>query len=286
VRARWQVLGVVTLCASCDLYFDSDPDPAADAATAPADAQPIDAGPYVPPPCPTSAPYYLEQASCSGGQAWTWTGWFYRGAGSHSMCSVMLASTTATCASGCAIPGGTFRHGEPPADITAFVGAPQILCTETAEAKLGDACNTLGTAPCLPTRVRLNADGTVASQDYLACGAGGTCVAAPAPVIAGYLQPCDPALVAQYATPGTSGLVPLSNQSFGFVHRPSGCLVAWDSTAQALATGVAPYCVGDWQCPAGSLCDDAVPSLATPGSFGALCKPGPRGVLTPAMLGP
>lgn len=288
MRARWQVLGVVGVCASCDLYFDADPNPGAgaDAGSAPADARTIDARPYVPPPCPTQPHYYLQQASCVDGSAKTWTGWFYKGAGSHSMCSVMLDSNTASCANGCAIRGGTFLHGEPSADITAFVDAPQILCSDSPEASVGDACNTIGTAPCLPTRVRFNADGTVAGQDYLACGAGGTCVAAPAPVIAGYLQPCDPAIVAQHASPGTNGLVALYNQSFGYVHRPSGCLVAWNSTTQSMASGVAPYCVGDWQCPAGALCDDAVPSLTSPGTFTGICKPGPRGMVTPEMLSP
>jgi hypothetical protein len=224
-------------------------------------------------------------ASCQGTTATT-TIYFAGGSTSLTLCHAAPADADATCAS-CAVTATSNSQ-----DVAAVGAHPELLCAETAEAKLGDVCFTpyfpqnsssaapaLDTAiPCLPTRAKLAADGTVSGQDYLACDqAAGRCVAAPAPTVAAYLQACDAAIVAQY---GTTGAV-------GVVERTDGaCLIAWDATANAAKSGQTVECIGDWECPAGALCDDQMTVLSetAPTHPIAVCKPGPRGTLTPAML--
>ncbi len=186
-------------------------------------------------------------------------------------------------------------------EVADFVDHPEVLCAETPEAKVGDACappvfsrtssfpyeTVSGDLPCLPTRAHVNADGTVAGQDYLVCdGGAGRCVASLAPTIEGYLEKCAPATLAKYGATGAVGVVDLGagNGSLGST-APEACLIAWDSTTQAPASGMTIECIGDWECPAGALCDDQVPALDAPHPI-AVCKPGPRGTLTPAMLTP
>jgi hypothetical protein len=65
------------------------------------------------------------------------------------------------------------------------------------------------------------------------------------------------------------------------------CLLAWDASTNMVKSAVSQVCLGDWDCPSGSFCDDQIPPL--PASFPtkfAVCNPGPRGTLTPAMLVP
>jgi hypothetical protein len=177
-------------------------------------------------------------------------------------------TTTATCASGCAV-NGVFEYGpfEQPYPV---VSAPQ-LCAEATEAKVGDACSNV----CVPTRAKLGSDGTVLSELYLACESR-KCVATSAPVVANYLKACDAATVAQYGSANVNGVVPENN--------PTACLLAWNGSAAS--SGITTKCIGDWQCPMGSLCDDEMTLLVTSSTPVAVCKPGPRGTLTPAMLSP
>jgi hypothetical protein len=160
-------------------------------------------------------------------------------------------------------------------DIYQIARDPSVLCKEKLDAQPGDACTPFPfavDAPCLPTRAVLNADGTVASHAYLRCDpTTSKCVPAPAPVIPKYLQPC--AFNSSAGTPGTSQIV-----SFGVFYPVETCLLAWDAATQTFKRGITERCVGDWSCPAGTLCDD---QLGVAG-----CKPGPRGVLTHAMLTP
>jgi hypothetical protein len=65
-------------------------------------------------------------------------------------------------------------------------------------------------------------------------------------------------------------------------HR-TACLLAFDPVTQVVASGITRRCIGDWQCPEHALCDDQIPRLVG-GDPIAVCKPGPRGTLTPAML--
>ena len=155
---------------------------------------------------------------------------------------------------------------------------PAALCTKTPVAQAGDACDA-AQHPCLPTRVQLAADGTVAGQDYLACD-NGTCVAAPPPVVASYLQACAAEILARETAQSAAhaDVDTVDNFNGGW------CLVAWDDAAQRAATGVTIACMGDWDCPAQSLCDDRIPLVGATADRPGVCKPGPKGTLTPAML--
>jgi hypothetical protein len=181
-------------------------------------------------------------------------------------CTWPAFDATATCASGCAVEGMMSWNG-----INTIIAVPpQVFCAEAIEARIGDTCANA----CRPTRAALAADGTVMSMTYLGCGSG-WCQTVPAPTVIGYLEPCSAALVAQYGTTNASGLV-----AGGEV-----CLIAWDGGAGAARSGRTIQCLGDWFCPQGSLCDDEIVRLDG-GSPVGVCKPGPRGTLTPAILAP
>lgn len=180
-----------------------------------------------------------------------------------------------TCATGCALQA---RFTFPSFPIMPMP-APELFCAGVPEAQVGDACSTQGVS-CVPTHARLAADGTVASQTYLACDPttnGGVCAIVPAPTITNYLTACSVALVAQFGIEDVNGVV--VPDEFG------GCLLAWDPAAGAVTSGITRRCLGDWQCPDGSLCDDQLNKVSG-ASPAAVCKPGPRGMLTPAMLSP
>jgi len=227
---------------------------------------------------------YLESfASCSGTDATASAIWGPlppQCAGSHSCCFSppgTSASGHATCAAGCAIQS----HLEPTRYMALepwLLTHPEVLCAETPEKYAGDSCDV--NTPCLPVRAQLAADGTVASTAYLSCDTTSSkCVTASAPTIPNYLSSCS-----SYYGPDVFGIALPS------VYTPSGdpCLYAWNASAQQQASGRTRICFGDWQCPAGSLCDDQiplVPGTATSGPV-AVCKPGPRGTLTPEMLTP
>jgi len=135
----------------------------------------------------------------------------------------------------------------------------------------------------------LNNDGTVAGQDYLTC-VNHVCASSPAPTIPNYLAACDAATIAQYGTPNTTGAVVIpfntaSTAPYSPAQNPWVCLLAWDVAGQVSTNGVTHACIGDWQCPANALCDDQIAVLAPNRAKVGVCKPGPRGTLTPAMLG-
>ena len=194
-------------------------------------------------------------------------------------------SGAATCTTGCALEVESDRGlydqlstSLPASDLYALVTRPEALCAETPDAQPGDACSSYALAPnsqpCVPTRAQLGSDGTVTGQAYLACAPTGTCVTAPAPTIAGYLTAC----AGSGATAGSAGV-----DVFGSDHA---CLVAPGSDG-TVASGLTIRCVGDWECPQGSLCDDQIAVRATTEplqSTTAVCKPGPRSVLTASML--
>jgi hypothetical protein len=217
---------------------------------------------------------YRETASCRAGTALTTIEARSNGYTSHSMCYAVVAQSSAVCASGCAVQSQmTLEWSYDARDLYQLGHAAPVLCAETPEKRAGDPCDLLGTNPCWPTRARVNADGTVAGQDYLQCNAG-ACAPTAAPVVSGYLAPCS---APHQEAAGVNGVV---------VNAVDGCLLAWDATTQTVFTGATRVCIGDWQCPAGSLCDDQVTNLAGGGTPIGVCKPGPRGVLTPAMLSP
>src|SRR5438477_574729 len=90
---------------------------------------------------------------------------------------------------------------------------------------------------------------TVRSTSASSCATASA--AAAAPVIERYLAPC-PTTAAQYTTPGIDGSA-YAGQDGGLFMQT--CLLAWDPTTKTVASGLTIECVGDWECPAGSLCD-------------------------------
>jgi hypothetical protein len=188
------------------------------------------------------------------------------------------------CTSGCALESATkieWTFGWPSQEYLASVYAialnPAVLCAETPDAQTGDACTSsaeVSAAPaCMPTRAQLDGNGGVASQSYLQCDGTGHCAPSSPPVISNYLKVCS-------VTPmnGVSGVMSTTQ-----LPSLDACLVAWDDATQTMASGKTVQCAGDWACPAGSLCD-RVPVVGTASAMLAVCKPGPRGTLTPAML--
>ena len=158
--------------------------------------------------------------------------------------------TETSCQLGCDLDGvGYFEDPETELE-------PVRLCAETPAAIAGDTCN--DATLCLPTRAAVQPDGTV-TQTYLTCDAG-TCVETAPPVIEGWLEPCDG--VTEPPSPDFVGLDEL-------------CLIQHVSATSCLQTGRTVNCRGDWECPAGATCDDAIPG--TPAYGGAFCRPGPRG---------
>ncbi|HEU0029123.1 MAG TPA: hypothetical protein VFQ53_00730 [Kofleriaceae bacterium] len=225
-------------------------------------------------------------------------GTFVGGGTSLTLCGASTARQT-SCTAGCAREGA-FEVMFPltgPIDTStlSLLGHPAALCAETPEVQPGDVCHdgwsfpssntgvkrmTDAAVPCAPTRAKLAADGTVERNIRLACDPTEHCldvtdtIAEDVPFAA-----CDPAVVAELGTPNVNGVVAMA---FG----ASACLLAWDDVAQVARSGRARPCVGDWQCGPHSLCDDQLVLLGTTMPPIAVCKPGPRGVLTPAMLSP
>ncbi len=97
-------------------------------------------------------------------------------------------------------------------------------------------------------------------------------------MIADYLQPCDAATVAQYS--GATGAIVIS----GDIVHAWACLVASDGSGTSSAMSI--QCIGDWDCPENALCDDEIVNLGSASAPMAVCKPGPRGTLSRAMLAP
>ncbi len=101
---------------------------------------------------------------------------------------------------------------------------PAILCAETPAAFVDNPCGV--TSFCLPTRATV--ENGVVVQQYIACGEE-TCISRPAPYIENYGAPCVDS--------------------------------AYDERSPSRAAcfgGVTEYCIGDWECPPGTQCDDSV----------------------------
>jgi hypothetical protein len=104
----------------------------------------------------------------------------------------------------------------------------------------------------------------------------------PAPSTATWSPtPCDGQTISTYGGPSALGKIGPTSTAI------TTCLVAWDTTANVQRSAVARACLGGWECPVGTICDDAIETLpATFTTKFAVCKPGPRGVLTASMLAP
>ena len=175
------------------------------------------------------------------------------------------------CMNGCAIEsvglGADLGNGVDPA----------VFCAEAPTAQVGDSCG----VGCLPTRATADATGKV-SQLYLACDqATQRCAAALAPTVSRWMAPC-PLTAAAWGAPGVNGRAGASQDAGAF------CLLAWDASTATVANGLTITCLGDWDCPAGAMCDDHVARLQqTDDQVQAVCRPGPRGTpIDPARLHP
>ena len=224
------------------------------------------------------------RVSCEAGAVAVKLRRFGFGTDPSKFCEV-TGTTTASCAAGCAVTNTVAQRGAIPHYAMAqYAHAPAALCTETPEAKVGDTCSAQEPIRgCIPTRAKLAADGTVIGHDYLTCdGNSKLCVAAsPAPFAA---AACDAATLAQYGTANANGVVALDPLDTTSWTARRACLLAWNTATQTIASSTSISCIGDWQCPAGALCDDQIAMIGT--AKIAVCKPGPRGTLTPAMLAP
>lgn len=122
---------------------------------------------------------------------------------------------------------------------TMFSLEPVIFCAETPSVSLNAPC---GPTLCLPTRAAIAGDGTVTGQQYIACGEE-FCIPRLPPMIPDYGAACT---------------------TTTYDERDP-------SRSACLAGGATRYCIGDWECPTGMLCDDEA------GTPRPVCKPGPRG---------
>ncbi|HTL31602.1 MAG TPA: hypothetical protein VL326_00680 [Kofleriaceae bacterium] len=271
--SRVRAIAVALLLSGCTLYFGDSGGDGSNTVDIPPDA--ANAPPYMP---PTSCqPGYVQGTwRCEGSSASFYVTNYYQGAGTHSMCTSVLVSSSVTCAAGCAVQGSISLSGAAafPA-VTAFGNNAAVLCAETPPAHDGDAC---GSNHCLPTRAAVDANGIVVGQDYLQCNSSNNrCSTSAAPPRMTYMDPCDPNDVTTYAVPNATGAAGSGSNV---------CLIAWDDAAQKSVWNQTTQCMGDWQCPAQMLCDDQLPRLPSSASTIGVCKPGPRGTLTPAMVAP
>jgi hypothetical protein len=221
---------------------------------------------------PDCTEHWSLTLTCIGDQAsGTLVG--YTSSGTAHCPSGGMETWSATCAQGCAVQGSLEVESGGTGPEPPWIHDPGLLCAERASTKVGDPC----TDECWPTRADLAADGTVTGQTYLVCDSTTmTCREWPGP--GGWLpSPCDSSLSSQLP-PGTTGYrIPVASTQ--------ACLVAWDSTNQPV-TASTSQCIGDWQCPTSTLCDDHLVDLDDATQVHGVCKPGPKGVLTPAMLSP
>jgi hypothetical protein len=242
----------------------------------------VDAG-KKPHPCPSmpegNCSAYRTTMSCIDSTARVVTTYHGPPVSTCSMCRRPPVVIEAQCTNGCVIET---------AMSTGYIGdsasqvrfTPQMLCAETPRAQVGAPCTSTNAA-CYPTSAELNPDGTVASNPFLACVMG-VCTVTPNPPIAQYLAACPSATLAAFGMPNVNGVVGGLTQPA----HPYPCLLAWDSTTNTVASGITNLCAGDWDCSAEALCDGSLTVIAGPYTKLGVCKPGPRGTLTPAMLTP
>jgi len=183
---------------------------------------------------------------CSGGNVW------FGGCGSESI--------VARCAKGCAENG---MYG-------GYNTCPLALCRENELKQEGESCQ--DASDCQPTAATVSTFEVV--NTYLTCDAAThACATTGPPVVADWLSPCSPALVADVAA--------ANQQAYAYdaVFADPGCAeglcavhhVAGDS---CIANGCTRGCTGDHECPSGSTCAYAVPAGCSSYSWPAHCKPG------------
>lgn len=131
------------------------------------------------------------------------------------------------------------------ADSTNSYAQYEWLCLPAQPATTATACTT--DDQCRPTFAIPQLGGTV-TQTYLRCGGAGSCIETTAPVFAGYGGGC---------TPGgqpTSDFKWIEGANAG-----EACLYGQRVTSTCVSTFLSRTCTGDWDCPAGSRCNDSIP---------------------------
>src|SRR6266496_1211823 len=146
--------------------------------------------------------------------------------------------------------------------IGASMTCPLVVCKENAPKVLGDPCET--NDDCRPSPALTG--GATPENVYLRCDiTAGTCVSATAPVLADWLAPCTPHVLASFmgVTTGLQAVVD-SRCSSGL------CLAAGETTC--VRQGCTMACRSDDECPMSSLCMGAAcdPFASTKAGFCAV----------------
>lgn len=229
----------------CAPTADVEPQPTGDAGAE------VDASPSRPDDCHHDCFGHLE---CRDGKVTVW-------AHMPVPCSYWTGSCPIrevyTCKKGCRADGDAG---------VGYWSEARSACEENRTRSVGDPCSRA--ADCLPTPAKSTSPTTVENV-YLTCDLGThRCVAAAAPVVADYLDPCHadftgvPNVVGYVAAPACSGGV---------------CLVAPASTG-CRGEGCSLPCTGDHECPMGSTCDSDLPNLTPGAPKVSVCKVGPPGL--------
>jgi hypothetical protein len=161
----------------------------------------------------------VVETRASGVQPCNWT-----------LCPVV---STYPCARGCRL------DGMPPGASTET--APQLFCEELRPKKLGDPCTSA--VDCTPVSATTSDAGV--THLYLRCDAdAGVCVEGEAPSIPDYLGDCGLAMVKVPAGETRVLSAPSCSGKLCLARGHEGCV----------AVGCTLPCIGDDQCPRGSLC--------------------------------
>ena len=198
--------------------------------------------------CGPQTPYCdsADYLWCSGGNVW--------------LGSCRGSSIVAQCAKGCVMD--EMRGG--------FNTCPLALCRENQLKREGESCD--DASDCQPTAATVST--TAVDNTYLTCDAATrTCAPTDAPVVADWLAPCSPTLIADVAATNRTA------SGYDAVFPDPGCAEGWcavhhDAGASCLANGCTRGCTGDHECPRGSTCAYAIPAGCSPYSWPAHCKPG------------
>lgn len=139
-----------------------------------------------------------------------------------------------------------------------------FLCAGARSAEVGDYC--IGNGDCMPQQADITSDGTVINR-YLACDRDQCMERSPAAIL-GFLDDCG-------------ALPPLPVGAVGYLadSECGFCLVVDDPANGCVRRGCTAHCMGDHECPPGSICDSTLVNVQ-PDAGSAhvpVCKPGPPG---------
>ena len=233
-------------------------------AEGPRDAQVVDASPDVADPnCHVDC--FSGSLTCAGGVVTATGGGAIPCDRWPGTCGERVAYT---CTAGCSVEGAVLWNN-------GF--DPEVLCAETPSVTAGSPCGYYDS--CLPSPAIID-DGGVRNQ-YFECVVDDvtttrTCQPTRGPTpTADYMQPCPQLPAGVLVDGGGVGV---------WAGCPSGLCLGWpDWDAGCFRSGCTQSCMGDQECPMGSVCDDSLPNLLADYGLGAVCKPGPKGVAAPGL---